>query len=391
MEIRSRFSDSLFVVAAFGVSRLVLEAVGLLAFYKIRPHISFAHVWNYSDLPWLSIWGVWDTGWYLEVAQHGYDLARRTANETPNQANWAFFPAYPAICRGLAEILGAPVFAVMVALSNACFLAALFIVRKVTETAFGAAAARHAVLLLCFIPGSYVFSSAYPESLFLLLMASTLAFVDRRQWLAAGGAAALAALTRNTGIGLVLYMAMAHVRQSLATPAVGSSLVGRLLPGWHETWRVLCGLALPVAALLGFCLYLYVHVGDPIAFATVQDAWLRQYVFPLLPLLLPWRESGFWHNPLNYTAALTAVLLLIQLALWRRWELFALGAFFVLFPLTSGIESYVRYSICMLPVVMAAGAILARHRRSALIVLPGLALLNGLMMIGWSLGLTMTF
>ena len=85
MEIRSRFNDSLFVVAAFGVSRLVLEAVGLLAFYKIRPHISFAHVWNYSDLPWLSIWGVWDTGWYLEVAQGGYDLVRRTAGPRPTR------------------------------------------------------------------------------------------------------------------------------------------------------------------------------------------------------------------------------------------------------------------------------------------------------------------
>jgi hypothetical protein len=56
MEIHSRFRDALFVVAAFSASRVALEAVGLLAFYKLRPHISFAHAWNYSDLPWLSIW-----------------------------------------------------------------------------------------------------------------------------------------------------------------------------------------------------------------------------------------------------------------------------------------------------------------------------------------------
>ncbi len=391
MEIRSRFRDALFVVAAFGLSRMALEAIGLLAFYKIRPHISFVHVWNYSDLPWLSIWGVWDTGWYLEVAQHGYDLARRTASATPNQANWAFFPAYPTICRGLAELLGMPVFAVMVAVSNACFLGALFVVRYGTAAAFGPSAARYTVLLLCFIPGSYVFSSAYPEALFLLLMASTLALADRQHWLAAGCAAALATLTRNTGIGLVLYLAMSHLRLSLSIPAEGKGLVRRLLPRWNETWRLLCALTLPLAALLGFCLYLYVRVGDPIAFARVQDGWLRQYIFPLLPLLMPWRESGFWHNPLNYAVALTAVFLLIQLAVWRRWELLTLGAFFVLFPLTSGIESYVRYSICMLPLVMAAGALLARHPTAALVTLPVLALLNGLMMVGWTLGLTITF
>ena len=391
MEIRSRFNDSLLVVAAFGFSRLVLEAVGLLAFYKIRPHISFAHVWNYSDLPWLSIWGVWDTGWYLEVAQHGYDLARRTAGATPNQANWAFFPAYPAICRGLAELLGAPVFAVMVALSNACFLAALFVVRKATETAFGAGAARYAVLLLCFIPGSYVFSSAYPEALFLLLMASTLVLADERRWLAAGCAAALAALTRNTGIGLVLYMAVSHLRLSLAAPAIGKTIARRLLPPWGEAWRLLCALALPVAALLGFCIYLLVHTGDPLAFVTVLDGWQRHHVFPLLPLLLPWNESGFWHNPLNYAAAVIAIFLLVQLAAWRRWDLLVFRAFLALSPLTRGLESYLRYSICMLPLIMAAGAILARHPTSAVIALSVLALLNGLMMVGWSLGLTMTF
>jgi hypothetical protein len=404
MEIHSRFRDALFVVAAFSASRVALEAVGLLAFYKFRPHISFAHAWNYSDLPWLSIWGVWDTGWYLEVAQQGYDLARRTATATPNQANWAFFPAYPMLCRGLAQLLGLPIFSVMVVVSNACFLGALFVVRYGTEAVFGSAAARYTVVLLCFIPGSYVFSSAYPEAMFLLLMASTLVLVDRRRWLAAGCVAALATLTRNTGIALVLYMVVSHLRVSLAVPMgavpvgavpVGNknseTLVTRLIPGWGEAWRILCALALPVAALLGFCLYLFIHVGDPIAFVTVQDGWLRHYIFPLLPLLMPWNESGFWHNPLNYAAALAAFLLLIPLAVWRRWDLFALGAFFVFFPMTSGIESYVRYSICMLPLVMAAGALLARHPTGAVIVLPVLALLDGLMMAGWALGLTITF
>lgn len=391
MEIRSRSRDILFVAAVFSASRIALEAVGLLAFYKIRPHISFAHAWNYSDLSWLSIWGVWDTGWYLEVAQQGYDLARRTAGATPNQANWAFFPAYPAICRGLAELFGLPVFAAMVLVSNTCFLGALLIVRHGTEAIFGAAAARYTIVLLCFIPGSYVFSSAYPEALFLLLMASTLVLVDQRHWLAAGCVAALATLTRNTGIGLVVYMVATHFRLSLAVPSNGESLVRRQLPNRGEAWRILGALAMPVAALLGFCLYLLIRVGDPLAFVTVQDGWLRQYVFPLLPLLMPWKESGFWHNPLNYAAALTAMFLLVQLASWRRWELFALGAFFAFFPLTSGIESYVRYSICMLPVIMAGGAVLARHPAGAIITLPVLALLNGLMMVGWTLGLTITF
>jgi hypothetical protein len=377
--------DIYFILAAFAASRIALETIGLLAFHLVRPHLSFPHVWNYSDLPWLSIWGVWDSGWYLEIAEHGYDLSRRTAGPVANQANWAFFPAYPALCRGLFELFGLPVFTVMVAVSNACFLAALFVVRRVAEGAFGAAAARLTVALLCFMPGSYVFSSAYPESLFLLLLAATISFVDQRRWIAAGLAAALAAVTRNVGIALLAYIAVSWLCLSLSAGPGAGSILDRVTDR-PEIWRVVVALLLPLAALLAFCLYLFFHVGDALAFVSIQDAWLRRIGFPLWPLLFPWEDTGLARNPLNYLAVLSAIGLLVCLAWWRRWPLFALAALQVFVPLAAGLESYLRYTICMLPLVMAGGALLARHRDSALLIVPFLALLNGLMMVGWTLG-----
>ena len=65
------------------------------------------------------------------------------------------------------------------------------------------------VALLCAAPGSYIFSSGYTESLFLLAITACLLLLRARRWMAAGGFAALAVLTRNLGMGLVLPFAFA--------------------------------------------------------------------------------------------------------------------------------------------------------------------------------------
>ena len=44
-----------------------------------------------------------DTGWYLNIAMEGYQWSA----ETEGQQNIAFFPAYPLITKGVANLLGA--------------------------------------------------------------------------------------------------------------------------------------------------------------------------------------------------------------------------------------------------------------------------------------------
>jgi hypothetical protein len=380
-----------FICSAFLVSRAMLEVIGLIAVEFIRPHLDFEHVWNYSGKPWLNLWGVWDTGWYLTIANDGYDLSRRVGGPIANQANWAFFPAYPLLCRAIANLLGAPVFAVMVLVSNLFFLAALGLVWRITAAEFGDAAARAAVLLLCFMPGSYVFSSAYPEAMFLLLMAATLVLVRRQRWLLAGGTAAIAAVTRNVGIGLLLYIVCALYSERARLALHVRAMATRPAEAALELAPIALGLALPILALAGYCAFLWHWVGDPLAFMSVMGGWKRHFQVPLLPLLFPVGDTGFARNPLNYVVALLAIGLLVELAARRRWPLFALGLFLVTIPLTGGLESYVRYSICMLPSVMAAGALCARHATAAALALPVLALANGLMMTGWSLGFAFTW
>lgn len=383
-----------YVIAFFLASRLWLEAIGILTQTLIQPYLNVDHGPVYSSHPWLSIWGVWDTGWYVGLASHGYDAEPLAAGALVGQANWAFFPAYPMISALLSDLTGLPLFPAMVILSNICFLSALLLIRRETEEEFGRPAARVTVALLCVMPGSYVFSSAYSESLFLLAIATVLMLVRRRLWLAAGIAAGAATLTRNVGIGLALPILFAGWQDLLGIlPRTWTRTPGRAdLANGKAGLRIVAAMSIPACASLGFCGFLYLRTGDPLAFISVQHAWHRTIFFPPITLLIPvvfpgWLLSRYG---VNFLFAWLSVAMLVPLALWKRWALLALGVFLVLVPLSAGPESYTRYTLTMLPVIMAAGALCAAHPRAAAIAIPALATVNGFMMVGWTLGLPFT-
>jgi hypothetical protein len=54
-------------------SRLILEPL-FLNINGLEYGIFTKEYGIYSDRLWLDIWGVWDTGWYLDIAANGYSL-----------------------------------------------------------------------------------------------------------------------------------------------------------------------------------------------------------------------------------------------------------------------------------------------------------------------------
>jgi hypothetical protein len=359
-------------------SRLCLEVIGWLGVAFFAPHLTGVPVSHMAEHRWLSMWGVWDTGWYLDVAINGYDFVPKQG-VVAGQANWAFFPAYPMLCAAVAGLLGAPVFVVMLAMSNLCFLLALLLVWREAEDAFGAHAARATVVLLCVTPGSYIFSSAYTESMFLMASMACLVLLRRQRWRAAGMAAALAALTRNTGILLLLpmfYYAVCEAHRA------------RWRLSWHLARRAGVAMAMPVLALAGFCLFLWWRTGDPLAFASIQRSWGRSPRSPLGTLAGPLGDPGFvLHDAVNWAFALVAVALLVVLACWRQWMWLAYGVVLVVLPLSVGLQSFARFSIVMPPLLLAAGALLGRFPGVAALLLPMLGMICGFMMLGWVSGL----
>jgi Gpi18-like mannosyltransferase len=121
------------------------------------------------------------------------------------------------------------------------------------------------VVLLCLFPTAFFFSAVYTESLFLLVTVACLYFARQGQWLQAGLAGALAVLTRNTGLLLLV---------PLATLYFGGADRRR----WRD-WRLACFALLP-AGLAVWAAFLWRRFGDPLAFLKAQAHWGRKLAMP---------------------------------------------------------------------------------------------------------------
>jgi len=148
----------------------------------------------------------WDSGWFLSVAQGGYDVPEP---RTP------FFPLYPLLIRVVGEPIDALGFAgshafelAGVLVSLVAFMAALYLVHRLTDIELGPKAADNAVALLAFFPMSFYFSAIYSESLFLALTVGCLYCARTGSWWRAGVLGGLASATRVQGVLLLVPLAI---------------------------------------------------------------------------------------------------------------------------------------------------------------------------------------
>ena len=117
----------------------------------------------------------WDSVWFLHIAEHGYDSKQITA----------FFPLYPLVVHGLAEVVRSTVVAgVLVSLAAGGVAAA--VLARIARSVLGERAASDAVLFVAVYPIAYVFTALYSDGLFLALAAGAFLAAQRRQSLLAG-------------------------------------------------------------------------------------------------------------------------------------------------------------------------------------------------------------
>lgn len=199
-----------------------------------------------------------DGRWYLLIAQHGYP--DRLYQEGLG-SRWAFFPAFPAVIRGVAEMtrLSLPDAAVLTAFVFG--LTATVAVWLAVHATFGARVADRATLLFVFFPLSCILSFAYTEGLFLTAAAGALYALQRRWWITAALLACLAGLTRNTGAVVVICV-----------------VVVALLAAWRKRrLRPLFAAGIAPLGIGAFMAYSWAMVGTPIAFLTSERFWQGQH------------------------------------------------------------------------------------------------------------------
>ncbi|MDO8509983.1 MAG: hypothetical protein Q7S24_02470, partial [bacterium] len=76
-----------FIILLF-VTRLVLSIIGIASHTLLEGSPGIVHKVSESQNILLDVWGTWDSGWYLGIAEHGYSARQSTFEITKGQANY---------------------------------------------------------------------------------------------------------------------------------------------------------------------------------------------------------------------------------------------------------------------------------------------------------------
>ena len=314
-----------------------------------------AHICTLNINSCILSWFHWDAIAYVNITHHGYSLTRDTV----------FFPLWPLLIHGVGVLFGTSLTVYYIAgllLSNICFYFVLVVFYCLLSQDFEPTVAKNALFYLAFYPYALFFFAGYPESLFMLLCLAVFFFLRRGNsldWWLAGFFGFLAALTRATGIMLVVPFLIVFIQRFWLR-----SRDQRTQSSWQQKVNAFVPIALIPAGIGVYMTYLGYVKGNPFSFSTEEaSTWQRH-------LSLPWQgiistfHVLFTPSPLqvlNFLDITFTLIPLIVLALgWKHlplhYSLFALAMaiFSLSYPFipVEPLSAAPRYMMVIFPVIV---------------------------------------
>lgn len=283
-------------LGVYAVARLVSFVV-----LERTARFQVANPWTGRDPTYLEFAGIWDGDWYRRIAEGGYPLPlpRDVAGE-PVQSEWAFYPAYPLLVRGVTAVLGTSWTTTAPVVSLLLGAAAIVVVHRLFARVAGDRTALTGVVLVSLFPTAPVLQVAYTESLALLALAAALYLLVARRYLLAMPAVLLLGLTRAVALPFAVVVAV-HLFARWRTRRADRF-------GVAERVQVVALGLVSVAAGVAWPLAVGIATGELTAYTDVQGAWRGGDTVFLRPW---WSMSQFllgeWVGPLVLAAVAVAV------------------------------------------------------------------------------------
>ncbi|MGI6092138.1 MAG: hypothetical protein GX348_06390 [Veillonellaceae bacterium] len=272
----------------------------------------------------------WDAHWYTYIVDYGYD-----------KQSIVFFPALVIFIKLLTLLnISTPLAGLIVC--NIFSLLSFWAMGAVLRLDFSEKKTFLALLAYSIMPTSFFLNSIYTEPLFITFALTCVYFARQKKWWLSGIFAALATLTRNIGIVLVIFLYI-ELRNS-------------------NSRRSKLPLILPPFALLGFMLYNFLLTGDMLAFYHTQQLWGRQFGLPwssfannisIIFAGWPLVEPGTIIDSFIVTLALAALLFLTFSPNYKiRFSYLIVGWLWFLIPLFSTSPYFPLYSLARFVLVI---------------------------------------
>ena len=346
------------VLKLFFIWRVWLLAPVFLASLIIpfRQNSSFTQLWHYTQPygvvqnPVIVPWANFDGVHYLAIASRGYVDEGR------------FMPLFPLLVRMLSAPFGflfpltpyGPVtFWVAMVLSTLCSIGAVWLLRRLLLLDFSKEIVQKTLVLLLLFPTAFFLVAIYSESLFLFLSVLVLYLARKQKWLWASVVTMFLAVTRLSGILLILPLLYEYYVVEVA---------GRK-KRWFQHVELL-SFGIPPLLLLAYSYFNLMTWGDPLYFVHAHGALgnsreVSSIVFPFVTvyrylkifMTVSSSQYEFWIAVLEF-----ATLGFASLGLYLGWKqkmrpsylLFAASMLFL--PLFSGtLSGFPRYVLPVFP------------------------------------------
>ncbi|MFD9797188.1 hypothetical protein ACFWXK_40345, partial [Streptomyces sp. NPDC059070] len=349
--VRDRARHALRRAAPALLGHLAVRLLGLAVLAK------WAHLQHHGV--WTTLATSWDSHWYLGIADHGYDHELGTRY---NHNNLAFFPLYPLLVKAVAAVTPGSRASVGLLLAVGCSAAAAWGVFAVGDLLYGRRAGTALAVLWGALPVAVVEWMGYTESLFTALTAWALYAVLTGRWVAAGALAALAGLTRPTGIAVAAAVGLAALtalwRGGLARRPLAGALLAPL--GWF-----------------GFVAWVGVRLGRWDGYFAVQRLWRNEWdggadtLRELRALLVYDRAPALFLVVVSLVLIVAGGLFLLCLADRQPLALLVFSGVLLLVVFGSGGVYFprARFLVPGFPLLLPLAVALARARRHVAVLL----------------------
>ncbi len=348
-----------YILLLFILTRFILTFVGISSRYYLKDKIGNWYEWNYSKITALDIWSVWDSGWYLDIAQNGYspilrsDLPKKVVQ---GQSNIGFFPLYPILIKITKAVIKDYYISALLVSNLSLILSSIFLY-KLVENEYGRGAADKSAMYLFLFPTAFVLSGIFSESVFLLLSIVSFYYANKNKWLKSSLAGFLLSLTRPTGFLISIPLVILYLQRK----RFNSRLINR---------DIVYPMLIPLGLIL-FMTYTYILTGDFFAYFHLKaSAWGSVISNPFVNFL-----GLFVISPATRIIGIFILLILFLMILSVK----KISAVYVIFTLllilstlTSGIEIAIglsRMSAAFFPIFIALAKIKLNPLRETFLVI----------------------